>query len=49
MGGTSSTNGKINVYKILFGKPEGRDHFGSLDVDGSIILKSNLTEDKFED
>jgi hypothetical protein len=28
-----------NVYKILVGKPEGRDHSGDLGVDGKMILE----------
>jgi hypothetical protein len=27
-----------NAYKILYGKPEGRDHLEDLSVDGKIIL-----------
>ena len=27
------------VYRVLVGKPEGRDHWGDLDVDGWIILE----------
>jgi hypothetical protein len=30
-----------NAYKILVGKPEGRDHLEDLSVDGKIILKWN--------
>jgi hypothetical protein len=26
-----------NAYKILIGKPEGRDHLEDLDLDGKII------------
>jgi len=26
------------VYRVLVGKPEGRSHWGDLDVDGWIIL-----------
>ena len=26
------------VYRVLLGKPEGRDHWGNLGVDGWIIL-----------
>jgi len=26
------------VYRVLVGKPEGRNHWGDLDVDGRIIL-----------
>ena len=26
------------VYRVLVGKPEGRDHWGDLGVDGWIIL-----------
>jgi hypothetical protein len=28
-----------NAYKILVGNLKGREHFGNLDTDGSIILK----------
>jgi hypothetical protein len=28
-----------NAYRILVGKPKGRDQFGDLGVDGRIILK----------
>jgi hypothetical protein len=28
-----------NAYRVLIGKPEGRDFLEGLDVDGSIILK----------
>jgi hypothetical protein len=31
-----------NVYDILVGKPEGKQHLGRLHVDGKIILKFNL-------
>jgi len=27
------------VYRVLVGKPEGRNHWGDLDVDGWIILR----------
>ena len=27
------------VHKVLVGKPEGRDHWGDQDIDGSIILR----------
>ena len=27
------------VYKVLVGKPEGKDHWGDQDVDGRIILR----------
>jgi len=26
------------VYRVLMGKPEGRSHWGDIDVDGWIIL-----------
>ena len=26
------------IFRVLLGKPEGRDHWGDLDVDGLIIL-----------
>jgi hypothetical protein len=28
-----------NAYKIIDGRPEGRDHLGDLCVDGRMILK----------
>ena len=28
-----------DVYKVLVGKPEGKNHWGDQDVDGSIILR----------
>jgi hypothetical protein len=31
--------GKRNAYRILVGKPEGKDHQEDLDVDGRITLK----------
>jgi hypothetical protein len=33
--------GMINVYNILIGKPEGRDHLGDIDLDGKNI-KMNI-------
>jgi hypothetical protein len=30
---------KRNAYRLLAGKPEGRDHYENLDVGGRIILK----------
>ena len=27
------------MHRVLVGKPEGRDHWGDPDVDGSIILR----------
>ena len=27
------------VHRVLVGKPEGKSHWGALDVDGRIILK----------
>jgi hypothetical protein len=27
------------AYRVLVGKPEGKDHLGDLDVDGRIILR----------
>ena len=27
------------VHKVLVGKPEGKNHWGDQDVDGSIILR----------
>jgi len=31
--------GKRGVYRVLVGKPEGRDHLGDPGVDGNIILR----------
>jgi hypothetical protein len=28
-----------NAYKMYIGKPEGKNHFEDLDVDGKIILE----------
>jgi hypothetical protein len=43
MGGACSTNGeKRNAYKILVGKPDGKNHQEDLDVDGRIILRCIL-------
>jgi hypothetical protein len=33
---------KTNAYRILVGKPEGRDHWEDQDVGGWTILKWNL-------
>jgi hypothetical protein len=33
-----------NVYKILVGRPERKNHSEDLDVDGRIILEYNLGE-----
>jgi len=30
---------KIGVYRVLVGKPEGKNHFGDPGVDGRIILR----------
>ena len=45
-----------NEHQILVGKPEGRDHYGHLCVDGSIILKYCegvdwivMTRDRYQD
>ena len=27
------------VYRVLVGKPEGKNHWGDLDLDGRIILR----------
>jgi len=27
------------AYRVLVGKPEGKDHWTDIDIDGSIILK----------
>jgi hypothetical protein len=40
MGGTRSMHGETkNAYKILVGKPEGKNHLADLRVDGRIISK----------
>jgi hypothetical protein len=40
MGGICSTYGEgRNAYRVLVGKPEGRNHLEDPDVDGRIILK----------
>jgi hypothetical protein len=40
MGGACSTNWeKMNAYRILVGKPEGKDHWEDQDVGGWTILK----------
>jgi hypothetical protein len=33
---------KINVYSILVGRPEGKNHFENLDVNRKIILERIL-------
>jgi hypothetical protein len=33
---------KINAYSIFVGRPEGKNHFEDLDVDGKIILERIL-------
>jgi hypothetical protein len=38
MGGACSKHGEMRgVYRVLVGKPEGRDHLGDPGVDGRII------------
>jgi hypothetical protein len=38
-GGTCSTTGeRTGVYRVLVGKPEGKNHLKDPDVDDSIIL-----------
>jgi hypothetical protein len=39
MGGACSTHGKDEKYKILVGKPEGKNNSKNLGVDGKIILE----------
>jgi hypothetical protein len=40
MGKTGSTYGeRRGAYRVLVGKPEGRNHLEEPDVDGKIILK----------
>jgi hypothetical protein len=40
MGGTCSTYGKwTDVYRVLVGKPEEKNHLEHLGVDGKIILR----------
>jgi len=40
MGGSCRLNGEMrNSYKILVGKPERKDYFEELGVDGKIILE----------
>jgi hypothetical protein len=40
MGGACSTYGaKRGAYRILVGRPEGRNHLGDRGVDGRIILR----------
>jgi len=34
-----STVNKRRVFRVLVGKPEGKNHLGDLDVDGRIILR----------
>jgi hypothetical protein len=38
-----------NAYKILAGKPEGRDHSEDLGTDGRIIFRVDLGEIVWED
>jgi len=41
MGGVCSTHGETKgVYRVLVGKPEGKNHLRDTGVDGRIILKS---------
>jgi len=43
MGGTCNTHGeRRDVYKVLVGKPEGKNHLDDPGVDGSIILRRIL-------
>ena len=40
MGGTCSTYGeRRGAYKVLVGKPDGRNHLEDEGIDGRIILK----------
>jgi hypothetical protein len=43
MGRACSTNeAKRNSYRILLGKPEGKNHYKDQDIGGRIILKCIL-------
>jgi hypothetical protein len=45
MAGAFGTHGsKDNVYKVLVGKSEGKNHLEDLNVDGRVILKLILTK-----
>jgi len=40
MGGACSAYGRRRgVYRVLVGKPEGKNHLGDTGVDGRIILR----------
>ena len=40
MGGACGAyGGGRDVHRVLVGKPEGKSHWGDLDVDGRIILR----------
>jgi hypothetical protein len=39
MGGACSTGGKDEKHKTLVGRPEERDHWEVLAVDGNIMLE----------
>jgi hypothetical protein len=38
VGHIPSMTDKKNIYRVLEGKSEGKDHMGNLDIDESIIL-----------
>jgi len=41
MGGSCSASGKRrDLYRVLVGKPEAKNHLGDPDIDGRIMLRS---------
>lgn len=38
-GGACGTFGEKSAYRVLVGRPEGKNHFQELDISGKIILK----------